>query len=531
MVNFKKIKNLEWNNNYLPQLIIVMTYVLSFGLILLNKGIYWDDWTIVNMNNEGLIHQFTNSGYLTFKYFLFSLLSFRDIPTIYRLITFFSFLGASLLMYNMLKKIEYLSIFDSLLIVLIFSLFPVNFSRISVAVTHHTYNYFLFFFGAWLWCRYEESKRVRYRLLSNVVLFLSFFTPSFLVFYTMIVIYLLILEKRSIRGVVGLVKWCLWRLDLFILPFFYWVMRKLYFSPFGIYEGYNTIRLDFLSVKLFMDNIEDSIFQIVRIMVGNVQSNMIVFVLLSVLTYMLLNRVTYKEVKHPRYKFLFGILFGLFTLFLGFVPYLIVGRTTDIWDWQSRQQLLLSLGIAITAYCSTKIIFPNRNKLLVAFWTLGISAMIVQNFVVYSDYQIDWWKQESIMYNMSINDDVINETSFVVRDNTKELNTLNRSIRFYEHAGMMKKVFGTETRFAISEDRQHKTIDTDFFKQYDEYNVSDVVKKEPSHYIDINYGDKLIIEQNFAVTLIESFVNSDEFQLKRNRMIELEVSKIEEEKY
>src|SRR5690554_5148584 len=68
-----------------------LTYLL-FGisncLMLINPGVYWDDWTLYNMSDQGIMSQFFGNGAVIFGYMHVLLQKFPIAPVFYHLLTF-----------------------------------------------------------------------------------------------------------------------------------------------------------------------------------------------------------------------------------------------------------------------------------------------------------------------------------------------------------------------------------------------------------------------------------------------------------
>ena len=164
-------------------LIVAGAYCLAHGLMLLNNGIYWDDWLIVHGTLESITEEYREYGLPFFGYYHHALnqLGQLGVPA-YRGLIFLSYLAAVLAFYAVVTRLEGVDRKTALILTLVFALFPSNSARISIMASRFTVCYALFFIGFWLLALYLERRNPALRIASLACLFASFLTHSFLVF-------------------------------------------------------------------------------------------------------------------------------------------------------------------------------------------------------------------------------------------------------------------------------------------------------------------------------------------------------------
>ena len=84
----------------------MILYTLAHGLIVLNSGIFWDDWTLYNVEKSLIISHFTDAGFPWTGYLHVFLLSLNNGILFYRLTVLLSFLLSALLLNSILKNIS-----------------------------------------------------------------------------------------------------------------------------------------------------------------------------------------------------------------------------------------------------------------------------------------------------------------------------------------------------------------------------------------------------------------------------------------
>ena len=103
--------------------LIFVLYTLSHGLILINQGIYWDDWILYNVDGQILIEKFTQAGAAWTGYFHQFMLSLTNSFFCYHLLVFLAYFFASVFVYKILKNITELSSASRLFIAIFFAIF------------------------------------------------------------------------------------------------------------------------------------------------------------------------------------------------------------------------------------------------------------------------------------------------------------------------------------------------------------------------------------------------------------------------
>lgn len=141
---------------------------------------------------------------------------------------------------------------------------------------------------------------------------------------------------------------------------------------------------------------------------------------------------------------------GLVTLALGILPYLLVGKFPSFDLWESRNQLLMPLGVAIvvvatfrslasTVWRPVAVVLAVASVVGVVALSLGISLTLVA----------DWNKQTQIIQALDSQPLVRNGRTIVFADEAKHLNYDSRGYSFYESDGWMLTAFGDQSRLAI----------------------------------------------------------------------------------
>lgn len=502
---------------------IILIYSTAHIWILLNNGIFWDDWTIFNVNNQTIINTFIQAGYPLNGYFHVFLQSHGVI--LYRLLTFVTFLIAALCLNSVLKNIKSLDTFSRLFIVIVFMIFPVNTARIAMINIFYGVGYALFFIGFWITAEYVKTKKILLRVLAIFVLYASFFVNSLLVFYGLVILYLWI-SNDDFEITIKYAKNKFFQyFDFIVLPFLFWAIKMIYFVPFGYYEGYNKLTISTILNILKPHVIALTLFKSFIMVIYQTALVSVYIIIIIGILYILTRRFLKLDSNIWRnqcnYKGWIYLLSGLFIFYLGIFPYLAVGLIPGQENWASRHQLLVPLGSSLLIYA----VICNRSINLKIFFSIVlVIAFLWVNFQNYIEYQLDWYKQLSIIENVKDNDKIILGKTFLIKDNTKQLNAKQRNYRFYEYTGLLKYTFGEQTRFATNEEG-FKAI-TEYSRFFiDEYNLRNYSPTSPEYSIIINPGPGAIDKRNIiSIFKLRYYETFDKQQFNKNIMLLLSLN-------
>ena len=430
--------------------IISLFYSLAFGIMLLNPGIFLDDWFVYSMNKEDLIKLAIQAGKPLSGYFWVLLLAFKNL-LLCRLAVFFSFLFSGLLLNGILKNIKEIDKGERLLIVLISTLYPVNFFRLSLGTADYAFCNFLFFFGFWMLTRYLKTRSLYYRIGSLAMFFCSFFTHSLLCFYAVVLLYLLYaqhvaaLTNKERLNVIGRF------LDFAVLPGIFWCLKLTLLKQSGIYENYNKLSLGLiphLPLPL-LTSFYYNIYAVLDYSLKIFSHNYTGILLLSIAIFFMLSAKQDIAVKADRRDLRFFLL-GILVFLCGLFPYLLLGYTPLLGDYQSRHQLLVPLGAGFILFYGCKIFFARlglgRQKQVFCY-SFITALFVVVNFFAYLDFQRDWFKQLAIVEEFRSSEVIKGHTTFLFDDRTAGLNAHSRVYRYYEYNALFNYALGDETRF------------------------------------------------------------------------------------
>lgn len=411
----------ETEKRYLVKL-SVLYLIAHGGILLILNAIYWDDWVVWLGGKQIILKTFKmNGNFLNLSGYLHVVMISAG-PWLYRVLTLAAMFGCAMLVRSIAARHEWISANTRYAIVLLFLVLPLNDARAGLVLFPFTLAAFLFFLG-WFFLG-------RNRLLALVLFAASFNTPSLLMFYALPMSEWYWREHKALR-VKTAWRWAVHRLDFMLLPFVYWVVKTTYFKPYAVYEHYNTdfsIKNLALSFMFIADN-----FLQVRV-------DVYLLIAASGFAFWYLANAGLEDGAHAaRLRRA-----GLWALALAIFPYCIVGAAPLFGFWESHNQLLMPLGVAL---CLVGVLLQFRRDVRRAALAFIIGLSLAMNIEAYTLLFQDWQKKTELVSLLG-RDERIRHATLVVFDDRSRV---GREIQypFYEWNGLLILAYGDATRFSL----------------------------------------------------------------------------------
>lgn len=505
--------------------LITLFYSMAFGFMLLNDGIFFDDWVLYNVDTSCIRSIASQVGLPWLSQYYVKMLSLNSM-IVCRVVVFTSYLLAALLLYGVLQKIKEISNRERLLITLFFALFPVNFARITLITSQFTISYLLFFLGLFLLSQYFTRKETLMRISALLFLFLSFFSlPSLLVFYVIVILFIAYMESRNIKTITGFLRFPLRYFDFLAVPFVFWVIKNVFFKPYGLYAGHNeVISANLLSAICKLNGVFGTSFiaplqEAFQYINANYLTIILSALLLSVFAY---KAYFAKQDNSESNDFSF-LLFGLLAFVLSVYGYLVVDKVPTSLEWYSRFQILVPLGASFIIVYLVRIFFNDKARALV--YSTIIVLFICANSLGYLSYQKDWFKQLSLVENFKNSEIVKNNSAFIFNDKTLILNARHRTYYFYEYTGLMKSAFNNERRFGTV-NRSDFDVAAERYVRLGQYNCREFNMQKPQYEVIIDHGTYLLGYANTIKLMFLKFIRPAEFREKIGNIVKLNYVKL-----
>ncbi len=455
--------------------IIVLAYTLAWGLLVVNRGIYWDDWTSVGMSPASLEQGFREIGAVPWvQYFSLALYAAPMPGLVAHVIVFGAYLLSTLALHGVLRRIPGLTRMDALVAALTFAVLPVNYARVALVDSAYGLSLLAFLAATLLLVRYLQDGGVARRVAALGLYLCSFFTASLLVLYILPIALAGYIVWKSAKE--PLPTFALRHADFLVLPVVYWVFRGVFFAPSGVYETYNTLTLRGL------ERVPGMLMAIpAQVLVEPLSRAVTVGGLLGVVAgagvaVWLLRRDRVGE-HRGSVPALALALVGIAALGLGVFPYLAVGKVPTLWDWASRHQLLVPLGAGLLAAAAVRGV-GGAGRLGPA---LGVTVGLLLGMSIVADartliaYQRDWFKQVALIDAVRAMPEVQSARHITVIDNAKGLDAMQRFYRFYEYNALFSVATGNERRLVSDGTNEPAPADIPQFVARPAYHMSEYV--------------------------------------------------------
>ena len=398
-------------------------YTLAHGAIFfISESIFWDDWTISGTKPEDILTTFKQAGaFMEITPVLHILLLPVGVWS-YRALTFFLIFLSGIVFYKIITRFFWVDSSCRFLVTALYLITPLYSARVALIDFPYTFSMFIFLLG-WLLIG-------RVRLLSLAFFFISFNTASLLVFYALPILdwYYRVHRGLNWKEITSFVNK---RLDYIALPFVFFAIKNIFFSPYGLYKGYNQgFSLRYLVTTPVIQ--ARDLFQL-ELSVG------LIFVSLFA-AWALIKLVSRETIVGPISERLVGCCYrkniyvgaGLLSIFLGVFPYWILGHPPTFLEWTSRHQLLMPFG---TAFFTVGLICCLKQEYQKSFLLLMVSFALAINWQNYYWFYVDSKKQELLIDWLS-KSSVVNSADLVIFDD-KTRKALSRKPRFYEWNGLL----------------------------------------------------------------------------------------------
>lgn len=450
---------------YRDYLIISISYTLSFGLSLINFGVFWDDWAYVGQPLGILVRNGMQLGIPWLGYFQYLFTSSAYGIFLCRLCVFFSFLASGFCLYFIVRSIKEILPSTRLLICLFFCIFPLHFGRMLICVSHYAICFFAFFLALALTVVYLKKPHFLLRLLILLLFFFSFFTNSLLVFHaiTLAVIYYHNYEKKPWTVVI---RFC----DFIVLPIIFFVARHFWFRPFGIFEGYNgfSIKSLLLSIIYLPLSFKSSFLDTISLALTCLPLMSLVVASLAVFWVMRCVRVENSDL----FKIKRFFMIGLCIFICGVTPYILVGKPPMLVAFESRHQLLLGLGNALMLtyfLIGIRQMFKLKHLYFIALVSIIMASFISFNIYTQLEYHRELAKQDALLIQLRSTPELTQFNTIIFEDTTLSLNAWGRKYSFYEFTQLLSLAFGKERYLGLDHTDMPILPKLILRKEYEEY--------------------------------------------------------------
>ena len=215
-----------------PYFVITIVYVLAHGFLLILNGCWWDDWTFMDHNLIYINQVAFQSGRPEWNILIPLCWS---LPNNGRILIFVLYYFISIFVYNILNDSTFFNKKECLTITLLFTVLPVNESRLLISNFPYSVGLFLFYLTFMLFIKWNtKTKNIYVRALLVFLFFCSFILTSLLAYYYVIFIYLIAYDMLSNKNIgikqflITIKRLIIKYFNFFDLPFILLLTNKLH---------------------------------------------------------------------------------------------------------------------------------------------------------------------------------------------------------------------------------------------------------------------------------------------------------------
>ncbi len=440
------------NNTFNLLFLVLFTIIINL-LNVVNLGVFWDDWTLFNMSDQGIKDQFIgNGGFYGGSYHIHSFLNSLPNPVLsYRIVSLILTISSALLFHKILIISKLFTPKNSFFIALIFIALPYNLARITMICLPYTVSLFIFLLACFMYFKSDLIKSDLYRYLSLPLFYFSFFTNSLLLLYSLILLHILIKNNPLF----DFKKWMIMLKTNFLffsIPVLFWFIRQKYFHPIKLYSEYNEIKLSniiALPIDIFK-SINANIIGIMQLLFEHPYSWLVIMVIfLAILIFsssfkkmQVVKSISFDSIKKEWFWL------SLLMITLSLTPYLLVGKAPSFEDYDTRHQLLLNFGVSILIFFAiTRLVKSKHHMMVFCIFLFLLSSVHVS---LQFKQMRRWLSQEIIMHYIKENNSLSSKVIYVEYKKDRRDDYFS-NFRFYELNGMYKLIKGKEDKLFIDE--------------------------------------------------------------------------------
>ncbi len=447
-------------------LFLLLATCVLHGLILLNRGVFWDGWRIWNALTAGdgseLTTLFVQRGQPALAWFHLAMGQLPDIIVGYRLVVFVSLFFSALVTLHILRKHVRLDPPTSMAIVLLWLAYPPNGVLFELINAPYPLCYLLFLLGV---LAYLEAlgrpplHRFALTMASVILIYPAFTLDSLLVFYGGLFVVLIrhqaLLAKADGAGCIRRV---VRHLPLLLVPVTYWMVKKWLTPSHGEGLGYNSLSWSVPEVGThFVRNIYYSVLipldGALQVFVDHPLAA-VSLMLVVLLAYPKWAPWTHADVGEERHNVRM-LVDGAILLVAGILPYALVRKSSAPNGWDMRLAILTGLPLALLVAGLARMLVTQTTGgmrrgavVVVTLVLVGLSSNLIGNHL---GWHYRWVHDVALIHALSQASGPEREASgFLITDETPRFNL--EGYRDSEWCALIREAWGPEQRSCYGHD-------------------------------------------------------------------------------
>lgn len=425
---------------------LIGLYCLAWsGLLFISGARWWDDWALFDMDpgeRTGYFLEIGRPWWGGIHNFLI-----QSFPYSYPFLTFGLFLFVNLSFLSIIQQSNLFKKTEVFWISAIFATLPIVGTRSLAIFMPFVLGLALFFLA---WRVLLKWNNLNGKITASLLFTLSFTTSSLLVFFAIPVVFFFIRTSQSAELTPKKIQLFIAANWIWLIsPLLFWAPSRIFFSPKGIAEDYNSA-LNFDSPKI-----------------------LITFVMLILVT-ALFAFMFFRSVKNNLYStsdWLSIFWAGGAVLGLALIPYVAVNKIPIfLVGFDDRFLLLAPAGLSLLILSFLRFTANRSFKIAKVTFVSSISLFICLANLQIMSLALDNQKQLEIVNFLSTNSDLGSNSTFIFEDDCRRFNIGNRDFTHYELSGMLSAAYGGDSRIGFENSKlrvnEFRNILLDPQKQY-----------------------------------------------------------------
>lgn len=377
----------------IPWLGLIVGYaILTHGIIFLNDGLYWDGWLVElwqqNEDKNSMRRFYSEVGMpnLYFEHWILGRFPRRQMA--YRAISLVSILIIAVFVFLTAVYVNAFNPLQAAMIALLLLSYPayaVTFD--GIASLQYTFKVALFCIGCFLaitTINGFDSAHIAIFAVSLILFFAAFNANSLLVYFWGFLLFYAWLVHTKSPGGIGAYEFGK-MLSLTILPFAYWVTKETLAPRHGYYKNYNKIRIVPFSIlqvglRAFRYGMD---VPMIKPVLETARSGQSLLILGGFFLGSLAFDFGQEFFAVPKLHALQILAAGYALLFLGALPFMVVGQGSWEGGWASKNFMLFHLPYALVVFGWLQLVPRSFGIVLIPVILLANTLYIVKMHLLY----------------------------------------------------------------------------------------------------------------------------------------------------
>jgi hypothetical protein len=499
-------------------------YLFSFSSLLINNGIFWDDWHVHFMTDHEAIGLY-NAISRPFHGLLFvGLRAIQPSHYFFNFLTFVCWWITGIYFYFILDRIKLFSKKEAFWIAALFIIFPQLYSRMCETILFFTIYLSVFTVTSYFYI-FSSPTKPNYLKIPLLLAFFFSFDLEALMLFILIPLSLRYYSRNESSFPLkmnNIIRFCREEFTFILLPILYYLFMKVIvvFAPKEIPT--NIFSLEHLKgvPELIFTSWREGYVRAIFPLVNQYPLLILIFILASIVLAPSFNS---NQIKQSLKGIAFSLVFFLYSI----APYVLVGKDIGYYYIMDRNSILALFPLSLLTYYLVTLIFSftKINLAKPLFFLLLLGLFVERNFYVYRSFLIASLKQDALVYYIKEIPAFKTGTTFLLKDSTWDYLPKETPLESSVAKGLLRSVFGTTTRCMT-----HLPLECENVSRGENtsllHNMQNYRPTETQYEVVVTYGPISIRENQAFKWALYKIFREDVYQQSVKDFIQVKVNKI-----